>query len=96
MAKTIQLGLRIDEELNEEIEFLSQSEGVDKMAWIRRALSDFVNQERDSMAKEAVKDYINLVIDEKELKEFTGFKKIPKDIIDARKKVITKVIKNEN
>ncbi|MFT4343720.1 MAG: hypothetical protein ACMXYE_03145 [Candidatus Woesearchaeota archaeon] len=96
MAKTIQLGLRIDEELNDEIEFLSQSEGVDKMAWIRRALADFVNQERDSMAKEAVKDYINLVIDEKELKEFTGFKKIPEDIIDARKKVITKVIKNEN
>lgn len=85
MAKTIQLGLRIDEELNEEIEFLSQSEGVDKMAWIRRALADFVNQERDSMAKESVKDYINLVIDEKELKEFTGFKKIPEDIINARK-----------
>jgi predicted transcriptional regulator len=96
MSKSIQLGLRIDEELNKEIEFLSENEGVDKMAWIRRALADFINQEKDFIAKEAVKDFIKLIINESELKEYAGFKKIPSDIINARKQVINKLVKNEN
>lgn len=91
MGKTVQLGLRIDEELNKEIEFLAESEGVDKMAWIRRSLADFVNQERDSMAKEAVKDYINLINTDKDLKDFTGWSKIPNDIIQARKEMIKNI-----
>ena len=95
MIKTIQLGLRIDEELNKEIEFLAKTEGVDKMAWIRRALADFVNQERDVMAKEAVKDYINLTITEQDLKDFTGFKTIPKDIKEARSRRLNEISKGD-
>jgi len=89
--KTIQLGLRIDLDLLKDIEYLAKSEGVDKMSWIKRALADFVNEEKDAMSKEAVKDYIGLVIDEKDLKEFAGFSKIPKDIEDARKEVLDKI-----
>ena len=91
--KTIQLGLRIDKSLLKEIEYLSESEGVDKMSWIKRALADFVNEEKDSMSKEAVKDYIGLVIDENDLKKFTEFSKIPKDIEEARKEVLNKIKK---
>jgi predicted transcriptional regulator len=91
MLKTIQLGLRIDEELNKEIEYLSENEGVDKMAWIRRALADFANQERDSMSREAVKDFIHLTITEKELKEFMGFTKIPSDILKARDDILKSI-----
>ena len=90
---TIQLGLRIDKELLKEIEFLAENEGVDKMAWIRRALANSVNQERDSISREAVKDYINLIIDEEELKEFSDFSKIPKDIVEARRDVLNKIKK---
>ena len=89
--KTIQLGLRIDKDLLKDIEYLSKSEGVDKMSWIKRALADFVNEEKDAMSKEAVKDYIGLVIDERDFKEFTGFSKIPKDIEEARKEVLNKI-----
>ena len=96
MAKTIQLGLRIDEELNKEIEHLSETEGVDKMAWIRRALADFANQERDSMSREAVKSFIHLTITEQDLKEFTGFSKIPKDILQAREDMLKSIKKEEN
>jgi len=91
--KTIQLGLRIDSDLLKDIEYLAQMEGVDKMSWIKRALADFVNEEKDSISKEAVKDYIGLVIDEKDLKEFTGFSKIPKDIEEARKEILNKIKK---
>lgn len=91
--KTIQLGLRIDLDLLKDIEYLAQSEGVDKMSWIKRALADFVNEEKDAMSGEAVKDYIRLVIDEDDLKEFTKFSKIPKDIEEARKETLSKIKK---
>lgn len=91
--KTIQLGLRIDLDLLKDIEYLAQSEGVDKMSWIKRALADFVNEEKDAMSREAVKDYIKLVIDEEDLKEFTNFSKIPKDIEEARKETLSKIKK---
>ena len=91
--KTIQLGLRIDKNLLEEIESLAESEGVNKMSWIKRALAAFVDDEKDSMAKDAVKDYIGLVINEDTLKEFTAFSKIPKDIENARKEVLDNIKK---
>jgi len=91
--KTIQLGLRIDVDLLNEIESLAQSEGVDKMAWIKRALANYVNEEKDAMSREAVKDYIKLVIDEEDLKEFTKFSRIPKDIEEARKETLNKIKK---
>lgn len=92
MAKTIQIGLRLDKELLDKISKLSEHEGIDKMAWIRRALANFVNDEEDGMSDAAIEDYINLRIDEKEMKDYTGFKKIPKDIQEARKKVLSKIV----
>ena len=89
--KTIQLGLRIDKDLLKDIEYLSKSEGVDKMSWIKRALAVSVDDEKINMNKQAVKDYIELVIDEKDFKELTGFSKIPKDIEEARKEVLNKI-----
>jgi hypothetical protein len=91
--KTIQLGLRIDKDLLKEIEFLSRSEGVDKMSWIKRALAVSVDEEKTNMNKQAVKDYIELVIDEKDFRELTGFSKIPKDIEEARRDILDKIKK---
>ena len=90
MKKTIQLGLRIDKELLEKIEKLSGFEGIDKMSWIRRALASFVDDVEDEMEDCAIEDYINLRIDEKELENITGMKKIPKDLQEARKEVLNK------
>ena len=92
MAKTTQIGLRLDKELLDKISKLSEHEGIDRMAWIRRALANFVNDEEDGMSDAAIEDYINLRIDEKEMKDFTGFKKIPEDIQEARKKVLSKIV----
>lgn len=91
MKKTIQLGLRIDEELLEKIEKLSDFEGIDKMSWIRRALASFVDDVEDEMEDRAIKDYLNLRIDEKELKSLTGMKEISKDLQEARKDILNKI-----
>ena len=92
MAKTIQIGLRLDKELLDKISKLSEREGIDRMAWIRRALAIFVNDEEDGMTDAAIEDYINLRIDEKDLRDYTGFKRIPKDIQEARKRVLSKMV----
>jgi len=91
MKKTIQLGLRIDESLLRKIERLSEFEGIDKMSWIKRALASFVDDVEDEMEDYAIKDYINLRIDEKELKDITGLREVPKDIQEARKEVLNKI-----
>lgn len=88
MAKTVQIGLRIDKALLEEIEFYSKKEGVEKMAWIRRALSLFVGDVENAVTDEAISDYINLRINEKELKDTAKFEKIPSDLKQARAEVL--------
>ena len=85
MAKTTQIGLRLDKELLDKINNLSEHEGIDRMSWIRRALACFVNETETAMSDDAIDDYINLRIDEKALKEFTNYSKIPEDIQKARK-----------
>lgn len=96
MAKTIQIGLRLDKELLEKIERLSEHEGIEKMAWIRRALAVFVSDEEAGIADEAIEDYIHLRIDETELRKYTGFMKIPDDLKEARKKVLEKIMGKES
>jgi len=91
MKKTIQLGLRIDEELLEKIEKMAQYENIDKMSWIRRALATFLKGEEIEAKTEAIEDYINLRMDEKDLKNITGMKEVPKDIQEARNDVLSKI-----
>jgi len=56
MTKTIQIGLRLDKELLDKITKLSDHEGIDRMAWIRRALANFVSDEEDGMSDAAIED----------------------------------------
>ncbi len=91
--KTIQIGLRLEKELLKKIEKLAESEGIDKMAWIKRALGVFVRDEEAGMDDEAIEDYIHLRIDEVELKQCTGFKEIPKDLQEARQEILNQVVK---
>ena len=91
MKKTVQLGLRIDEEVLKNIEKMAQHENIDKMSWIRRALSTFLKGEELEAKSSAVEDYIQLRIDETELKRITNFTKIPADIQAARKDVLIRI-----
>ena len=91
MKKTIQLGLRIDEELLEKIEKMAKYENIDKMSWIRRALATFLKGEEIEAKTEAIEDYINLRVDEKDLKNIAGMKEVSKDIQEARKEVLNRI-----
>ena len=91
MKKTIQLGLRIDEELLEKIEKMAQYENIDKMSWIRRALATFLKGEEIEAKSEAIENYVNLRIDEKELRNITEMKEVSKDLQDARKEVLNRI-----
>jgi len=61
------------------------------MSWIRRALASFVDDVEDEMEDCAIKDYINLRIDEKELRNLMGMKEIPKDLQEARKDFLNNI-----
>src|SRR3989338_7403647 len=91
MKKTIQLGLRIDKELLEKIEKMAQYENIDKMSWIRRALATFLKGEEIEAKSEAIENYVNLRIDEKELRNITEMKEVSKDLQDARKEVLNRI-----
>lgn len=91
MSKTVQLGLRIEKDLLERIENLAEMEGVDKMSWIRRALANFAKDEEDGIADSAIEDYINLRIDQKELLKHVDFRKVPEDIEEARKNMLSRL-----
>jgi len=82
----MQLGLRLDKELVYKIEELSGYEHIDKMSWIRRALSLAIIDVESRIADEVIKNYINLRSDDKTLLKWAEFKAIPKDIKEAREK----------
>ncbi|MGV8162864.1 MAG: ribbon-helix-helix protein, CopG family [Candidatus Nanoarchaeia archaeon] len=94
--KTIQIGLRIDEELLKRIEQLSDHEGVDKMTWMRRALLRYVEIIDDDTKDGAVEDYIHLRINEEEFLKIMRMKTVPKDVEQARKEMISTIKKERD
>ena len=91
MAKTVQLGIRIEEGLVRRIEELAKGEGIDRNMWIKRALEEFVDKEEEGMIDQAIESYIQLRIDKDELLRWTNMKKVPKDIDKAREGVLKKI-----
>ena len=94
-GKTAQVGLRIKKSLLKKIEEMSNEEGVDKMDYIKRAIAIFVGDHKNDIAEEAIKDYINLTIDEKILLEYVEFKKIPRDIKEARQSRLKQIVEGK-
>ena len=92
MKKTVQLGMRIEQDLIDRIEELAKNEGIDRNLWIKRALATFVADEESGMSDEAIEDFIHLRIDEKTLLQYADFDKIPKDILKARESRLRQVL----
>jgi predicted DNA-binding protein len=92
-SDTIQIGLRIEKDLLESLEFFAKNSKIDKMAMIRQAIASYVTEMEDSFEDAAIEDYICLRIDEQEFKEHTGLKEIPKDIKEARQETIKSITK---
>ena len=94
--KTKQIGLRLDIGLLEDIKEIARLGKVDPMLWIKRTLSDQARMDLyelkymniDNMNDE----FIHLRITAEELKKALSIKKIPSDIINARKEVLKKMV----
>lgn len=87
VKKSITVSFRLPQELVEDIDFLRESLGLDRGTYIKNALSEQVERTLDVVKEEAIKDYVNLIIDEDELKEYLEKDKkynIPKDLKEAR------------
>ena len=92
---TTQLGLRLDNEVLDRVEALAEFEGIDRSAWIKRAVGIAVSEADDIMQKEAIESYIQGVMTEEELKDIMSLEKIPKDLKEARKERLNKIIHKE-
>ena len=93
ISKTTQIGLRLDNDILEKIDEMAEFDKIDKMTWIRQAIADRIDSEEEDMEDDAIEDYIWLRINEEELKEATGLKKIPADLIEARKECLKLIVK---
>lgn len=91
--KTVQVGLRIEKDLLKRIEALAEIEAIDKMSFIKQALASFVQDAEDETQQSLIRDYIKLIIDEKELKRLAKLEEIPSDIKEARKEFLRNVTK---
>lgn len=87
VKKSITVSFRLPQELVEDIDFLREALNLDRGTFVKNALSSFVDDSLEAYKKEAISDYVNLIIDEDELKGFLEKSKkykIPKDIKEAR------------
>ncbi len=91
--ETVQLGLRIDKKLLEEIENLAEAEKIDKMSWIRRAINLHFFEVKDKIKEQWIKSYLNLSLDEEDFKKLMNLKKIPPDLEKVRKEKLNQLKK---
>lgn len=99
-SPTIQVGLRIEKDLLDQIEFFAEQNKIDKMSIIRQAIALYVGEMESAFEHEAIKDFIAGRIDEATLKKYTNLKNIPEDLKQARadvfKEISKEVLKNKN
>ena len=89
---TVQLGMRLDNELMEQIQRLAEWEEIDKNSWIKRAISSAVQDSTDEMTDQVIEDYIKSRIDKTEFLKYMDDKNVPKDIQYARKMNLNKIV----
>ena len=92
-SSTIQIGLRLEKELIESLEFFAGHNKLDKMMIIKQAIAAYVGEMEDAFEDAAIEDYIHLRISEEELKKDTGLKEVPKDIKEARQETLKLITK---
>jgi predicted DNA-binding protein len=85
------IGVRLDPDTYEELEFFSGEKKSTKMEFIRLAIESYLEEARNAFEDEAIQDFINLRIDEEEYLKFTEKKKVPRDIQEARKRRLEEI-----
>ena len=89
--KTIQLGVRVDKDLMDRLDFFARNQNMDKMDYVRQAIDLYVAEMEKGYEKEAIEDYVNCRIDELKFKELMNLKEVSEDLKKARKENIEKI-----
>jgi len=92
-SPTIQIGLRIEKDLLDQVEFFAEENKIDKMSLIRQAIVLYVGEMETAVEDEAIENYIVGRIDEEELKKYTGMKNIPTDLKSVRSQTLNELSK---
>ncbi|PIN76521.1 hypothetical protein COV22_00285 [Candidatus Woesearchaeota archaeon CG10_big_fil_rev_8_21_14_0_10_47_5] len=87
--KSTPVSIRIPNDILKELDSMAETENIDRISWIRRAIIMSIEHLSEAEIDGAIEDYICLRIDEEELKEITGMKKISDDLKKAREGKIT-------
>jgi predicted DNA-binding protein len=91
--KTIQLGVRVDKDLMNRLDFFAKQQNVDKMDYVRQAISLFVAEMEKGYEEELIEEYVSARIGEKEFKELMRINSIDLDLKKIRKLNLEKISK---
>jgi predicted transcriptional regulator len=87
--KSTPVSIRIPNDILKELDSMAETENIDRISWIRRAIMMAIEDLNQAEVDGAIEDYVCLRIDEAELKDISGMKKIPDDLKKAREGKIT-------
>jgi len=82
--KTIQVNLRLPEELVSDLEFVCRLKKVQKNEWLKLHLAEILSKERETLTDHITRRYLKGYIDEKSYSEKLGFQP-SKELKEARR-----------
>lgn len=93
-SETIQLGLRLDKSMINEIDNIAQELGYDRNFLIKKMIREELTGLKKDLREDATNDYLDLRISEKEFERIVG-EKPEKELQEARKEVMIGVVKEK-
>ncbi len=83
--------IRLDKKTLKKVEESAKYETIDKTEWARRAILDYLDCVEEEEDNYSIERYINGRIAEEEILNLMGWSKIPKDLKEARVRVINAI-----
>ena len=92
---SLQLGIRLDNDLMQQIQKLAEWQEIDRNSWIKQAIASAVQDDLDVMMDQITENYIKSRIDETEYLEYTKRENIPVDVKEARELRLRRIVESE-
>ena len=93
-ASTIQLGLRLDKSMIDEIDRIAQELGYDRNFLIKKMIREELTELKKDLREDATNEYLDFRITEKEYERVVG-EKPEKELQEARKELMLGIIKQK-
>ena len=93
-SETIQLGIRLDKSMIEEIDKIAEELGFERNFLIKKMIREELTELKKDLREDATNDYLDLRISADEFERIVG-EKPEKELQDARKQVMIGVVKQK-